>query len=251
MPSELTDTTTAVAGPFRGAADTPDTPVLAPLTRMSSRSDLVAETIRSAILRGQLQPGETLVERKLADMLGVSKTPVREALIGLARRGLVTMNPNRGVTVRVIDAAALRKICEVRLQLEPWAVGRAIGMHRRGEVDEAAFHESRAALHDADAAVERDDQSTLTRINRRFHRSLYSWCGNELVCSILDDLQDQLALGVVSHLWRQAPTWRAETGEHHAIMRAATDGDAPLAEELMRSHIELSLRSLGQRMDAQ
>lgn len=229
-----------VTGPPHGETE----PSLVPLGRLSSRSDLVAEAIRSAILGGRLRPGETLVERRLADELGVSKTPVREALIGLARSGLVTMNPNRGVTVRVVDTAALRKICEVRLQLEPWAIGRAVARGQQRSDPDDAFADAQTALRDADTAVQRDDMSALTRINRRFHRALYSRCGNELVCSFLDDLQDQLALGIVSLLWRRSPTWEAEAADHHAIVAAAAGGDAVRAAALMRSHIERSLQSL-------
>ena len=97
---------------------------LSPLSPVSSRADLVAESIRSAILAGRIRPGDTLVERRLAAELGVSKTPVREALIMLAAGGLVVLTPTRGTSVRVLDADDLRKIQEVRLLLEPWAVGR-------------------------------------------------------------------------------------------------------------------------------
>jgi DNA-binding GntR family transcriptional regulator len=216
-----------------------DLPALAPLANLSSRSGLVAEAIRDAILRGHFAPGTTLVERKLASMLGVSKTPVREALIGLARDGLVTMSPNRGVSVRVIDAAELRSIYEVRLRLEPWAVGRAVASFSADAVEEA-----RSVLGEARAAVESDDRASLTLINRRFHRLLYSRCGNDMVASILNDLQDQVALGVVSVLWREVPTWSQELTEHEAILDAVALQDASRAETLMSQHIERCLHNL-------
>lgn len=221
------------------APESAETSVLAPLSGLSSRSDLVAEAIRDAIIQGRFSPGTLLVERRIAAMLGVSKTPVREALIGLARRGLVTISPNRGVSVRVIDAPALRSIYEVRLQLEPWAVGRTMVSR-----PEEAVGEGRAALHDAREAIERDDTAGLTLINRRFHRSLYVRCGNELVVSILDEMQDQVALGVVSLLWREIPTWQAEFDEHQAVLDAAAKQDALGAQRLMSEHIEQSLRNI-------
>src|SRR5215211_5972136 len=95
---------------------------LQPVARATTASDLVADSIRAAILSGQLKPGETLVERRLAVQLGVSKTPVREALIALSTSGLVAVNPNRGVTVRRLTLDDIRKCYEVRLLLEPWAV---------------------------------------------------------------------------------------------------------------------------------
>ena len=98
---------------------------LPPLPRSTTTSDLVVDSIRDAILSGRLAPGETLVERRLAELLGVSKTPVREALIALAVSGLVTVTPNRGAVVRAVDVEDVRKAYEVRLLLEPWAVAKA------------------------------------------------------------------------------------------------------------------------------
>src|SRR5438034_9889160 len=86
-----------------------------------SRADVIADRIRTAILRGDFQPGQALVERDLAAMLGVSKTPIREALRTLASSGLVTVVPFRGVTVRETDSDLARAIYEVRLLLEPVA----------------------------------------------------------------------------------------------------------------------------------
>src|SRR5690606_2013293 len=101
------------------------TSTLTPLTQPASRSDQVAGSIRLAILEGRIKPGDTLVERRLADQLGVSKTPVREALIGLVSSGLVTLSPNRGVSVRRLALGDLRQIYQMRVLLEPWAVRRS------------------------------------------------------------------------------------------------------------------------------
>ncbi|MQA98400.1 MAG: FCD domain-containing protein [Streptosporangiales bacterium] len=206
---------------------------------MSSRSDLVAEAIRTAILGGQLKPGATLVERRLAAQLGVSKTPVREALIRLARSGLVSMNPNRGVTVRDIDVQELRAVYEVRLQLEPWSVARATEQLTTADIQDA-----KALLREARREMRRKDYGALTLVNRRFHRALYARCGNHLVVSILDDLQDQLALGIVSVLWHKSPTWAEETEEHEAIFQAAARRDGIEAADLMRTHIDRSLHRM-------
>jgi DNA-binding transcriptional regulator YhcF (GntR family) len=98
------------------------------------RTAAVLDAIKRAILAGELRPGQGLVEADLARRLGVSKTPVREALKTLAGAGLVTMSPYRGATVRAIDADTGRAIYDMRLLLEPEAVRRAV---RRAQ-DEAA-----------------------------------------------------------------------------------------------------------------
>jgi DNA-binding GntR family transcriptional regulator len=209
------------------------------VARSTTTSDLVADSIRAAILAGRLRPGETLVERRLAQLLGVSKTPVREALIALSTTGLVTVSPNRGVTVRRLTLDDIRKVYEVRLLLEPWAVAQTA---RRGE--RAALDGARTALAEARALLPSDDHAALSLANRRFHRTLYSTCGNELVAAKLDDLQDLTALGVVSLLWEQWPTWREEFAEHEELIEVIGAGQSATAERLMHQHIRQSITRL-------
>ncbi|GAA3800324.1 GntR family transcriptional regulator [Sphaerisporangium flaviroseum] len=214
-------------------------PVLRPVARSTTRTDLVSDSIRAAILSGGIKPGETLVERRLAEQLGVSKTPVREALIGLASTGLVVISPNRGVSVRVLGVADLRKAQEVRLLLEPWAVAGSTRLGRPETVEDA-----RVALEEARELLSGEDPTALSLANRRFHRALYSACGNELVTTQLDNLQDLTALGTVTVLWRHWPTWREEFAEHENILAAVEAGNASLAERLTRAHVKRSVTHL-------
>jgi DNA-binding GntR family transcriptional regulator len=193
-----------------------------------SRTEAVLDAIKHAILAGELRPGRSLVETELAQLLGVSKTPVREALKTLAGAGLVTMSPYRGATVREIDLAAAAAIYDLRLLVEPEAVGRAVraaGGHY--------WAEASAAL-DASAAAQ--DQAQRSLANRDFHRALYLGCGNSLIVKVLDDLRDQTAL-VSAMSWQQAPSWEQEATQHRAILAAAQAGDADLATGLLRQHI--------------
>jgi DNA-binding GntR family transcriptional regulator len=212
--------------------------VLPPLGRSTTRSDLVAASIKSAILSGRLRPDELLVERRLADLLGVSKTPVREALIALTSSGLLTPTRNRGVAVRRLRTEDVQQVYEMRLLVEPWAAGQVAAT---GTFDPAEAHR---ALEDAARFVEADDHPALSLANRRFHRGIYSTCANELVIRTLDDLQDLTALGTVSLLWEQWPTWRAELEEHRAILAAVQERRAADVEELMRGHIQRSITRL-------
>src|SRR6266498_508820 len=88
---------------------------------LPSRTVAVLEAIKHAILAGELRPGQALVETDLAEVLGVSKTPVREALKTLAGAGLVIMNPYKGAAVRVVDDELARHVYDARLLLEPEA----------------------------------------------------------------------------------------------------------------------------------
>jgi|SRR5215469_7776800 len=102
-----------------GTCETGSVPTLAPVVRATTTADLVVASIRDAILAGRLQPAETLVERRLAEQLGVCKTSVREALIALSAAGLVTGSPNRGSVVREPDAEDIRQAYELRGLIEP------------------------------------------------------------------------------------------------------------------------------------
>jgi DNA-binding GntR family transcriptional regulator len=204
-----------------------------------SRTEAVLDAIKRAILAGELRPGQSLVETELAQLLGVSKTPVREALKTLAGAGLVTMSAYRGATVRAIDPASAAAIYDLRLLLEPEAVRRAVG---RGAAEaspvqaspiQASWASAHAALTASDAAT---DQAQRSLANREFHRALYLACGNSLLVKTLDDLRDQTAL-VSALSWEQAPSWQQEAAEHQAILAAARRGAATEAAALLRSHI--------------
>lgn len=213
----------------------------------SSRTDLVAESIRTAILAGELQPGETLVERRLSELLGVSKTPVREALIGMAHTGLVTVVPNKGITVRTLALADIRQVYEVRLLLEPWAARTTTSSAEAS----GNLQQAQDALNEAAGLLSAGDNHALSMANRRFHRALYAGCGNRLVVDQLDDLQDLTALGVVNLLWDRWPTWREEFVEHAEILAAANDGNADEADALVRKHIQQSLTNLSRAEEAE
>ena len=217
-----------------------------------SRTEAVLDAIKHAILAGELRPGQGLVETELAQLLGVSKTPVREALKTLAGAGLVTMSPYRGATVRAIDPASAAAIYDLRLLLEPEAVRRAVlastvqtawvqaggvqaggGHAPAGRPDDGTWAAAQAALAASDAAA---DQAQRSLANREFHRTLYLACDNSLLVKTLDDLRDQTALVSVLS-WEQGASWQQEAAEHRAILAAARSGAADEAAALLHAHI--------------
>ena len=195
-----------------------------------SRTEAVLDALKHAILTGRLSPGRPLVETELAAQLGVSKTPVREALKTLSGAGLVTMSPYKGASVRTVDDALAHSVYDIRLLLEPEAVRRSAG---RGEAGRASWQAAEAALDAADRASDRADRQ---QANREFHRALYADCGNELMLSILDGLRDQTAL-VSTAVWARNATWDREAAEHRAILAAIRAGRAEDAAALLEEHI--------------
>ena len=191
-----------------------------------SRTVAVLEAIKHAILAGDLRPGQPLVETDLAGLLGVSKTPVREALKTLAGAGLVTMSPYKGAVVRSVSAQQARHIYDLRLLLEPEAVRRSV----------AAGHDLTVARLALDRAASAADRAERSLANRDFHRELYAGAAKPMLGSILDDLRDQTAL-VSAEAWRQGDSWQQEANEHRAILDAASAGDAITASSLLSDHI--------------
>lgn len=203
---------------------------------LPTRAIWVAEQIEKAVLRGELAPGERLIERTIAEQLRVSKTPVREALRTLARKGVVETNPYRGTVVRTISATEATHIYEVRLLLEPDAVVSALRNH-----DATSLEMCEEVLQAASTAGSGGgDLADLSILNRRFHRLLYARCGNDLLRRILDDVQDQVAMITVA-TWRRRTSWTAEASEHTAILEAVRSGDPQQVRQLMRDHISTFL----------
>jgi DNA-binding GntR family transcriptional regulator len=191
-----------------------------------SRAEAVLDSIKHAILTGELKPGQALLEADLAEKLQVSKTPVREALKTLAGSGLVTTSAYKGAAVREVDQAHARCVYDMRLLLEPAAAARSTTAERIGR-------DAKEALDQADRAADTAERSLA---NRAFHRALYSGCGNPLLVKSLDELRDQTAL-LSSAAWSMQPSWKWEAAEHRAILQAAEARNAQLVRDLMRSHI--------------
>ncbi|GAA3726889.1 DNA-binding GntR family transcriptional regulator [Spinactinospora alkalitolerans] len=196
-----------------------------------SRSQVVADAIRKAILSGKLVPGQPLVERELSELFGVSKTPVREALIGLVGSGLIDQSQYRGMTVQTVTPELVRSVYETRDLLEP----AAIAMSARNMTD-ADIEEAGRLLEEAAERGRQGDRTELQLLNRRFHRRLYLSCGNPLLCRYLDGLQDLVALIAIAG-WAQKKTWEGEHEEHHRIMSAVARRDPREAEHEAREHM--------------
>ena len=208
------------------------------LQEPASRGDRVRDTLQQAILDGILPQGAPLVERDLAEMLGVSKTPVREALKQLQSSGLVVASSYQRVSVRRLDEATVRAVNEARYAVEPQAVQLGIEIHGAGEHPAA-----RRALEAAQALLDGGHPAQLSLANRRFHRELFVLCGNEWLISFLDKLQ-VLATFIATAGWEVDPKFAGEAIEHSDILDAVEAADAERARTLLQSHIRGASRAL-------
>lgn len=191
----------------------------------------VYEQLRHEIVDGTLRPGEQLVEARIADELGVSKTPVREALIRLQRDGLVSIEPYRGARVVEPSPDDVREILELRLLLEGH-VARDLARRRPPEVL-AALRRSIEASREALAAGDRD---RLLDALTEFSDIQADACGNSRMAKLLVDLRSVLLLIGATSL--RAPGREARSIEQHeAILAAIERGDPEAAAEATVAHI--------------
>ncbi len=191
------------------------------------------EALRNKILTGELRPGTQLIQANLAKDLGVSMTPVREALRDLATEGLVTLLPHKGAAVTTLDLEDAKEIHTIRLKLEPDAT--------RLAVDHVTLDVLNRAEELYTALSETADHRWVV-CNRDFHKLLISPAPAPRLVGILSSLLEAAALYVplaISH--RVGPDPQLE---HRAILDAYLRRDAEAAAEAVAAHIRSSIHSL-------
>lgn len=197
----------------------------------SSLTARARESIRTAIISGQLEPGSLHSVQSLATVFNVSRTPVREALIDLAGAGMVEFERNRGVRVLKTSVRDLEEILVMRVLLEVPAAWRAAGRITPSGIDE--LRRALAAMEEAAAA---DDEPGMMANDRRFHEIINQASGNARLASYVDSLRDLILTRGVSTVDRTR-SLKEVVDEHHGIIEAIAAGDAEGAATAMKSHL--------------
>ena len=213
----------------------------------ATKSDLAYTRVRGLILSGELAPGAVLPQAALAQTIGMSTTPLREALRRLKQEGLVELDAHRDARVRPLDATEARDLLEMRRSLDPLAA--SLAAQRRTEVD---LTDVRAALDGLEALSTRPSLTQLES-HHRFHAAIHRASHNALLVDVLDGLwvktdryrRHGLEAG------RSDAEREARAVEHRLLFEAVRDGEPDTAAELMRRHVETSLgaRSAGRLAD--
>ena len=199
--------------------------------------ELVARKLREAILSGSFQPGERLLERELVARMGVSRTPIREALRKLEREGLVTTVPYKGPTVTKPTPESAREVYEARAALE----GQAVALFtRRG--DPAAIARMWGYIKAAERALARRNPSGVLAANNAFHDELAAGSGNALLQALIANLQDRIVLLRVESLSYPGRRSRSVV-EHKAIVRMIERGKVVGARRLVEQHVMRAWRA--------
>lgn len=194
--------------------------------------DVVFKTLRQAILRGELKPGERLMEIKLANKLGVSRTPIREAIRKLELEGLVLMVPRKGAEVADITEKSLNDVLEVRKALEELAVQLACE-----RMSKEAFEELKQAAERFKEILDNDDVTKIAEADVAFHDIICQATENQKLIQLVNNFREQMYRYRVEYL-KKKECYPQLLEEHQAIIRAIEQGNKEVASQLMGEHIE-------------
>jgi DNA-binding GntR family transcriptional regulator len=203
-----------------------------PAQRGGERSTQVAyQWIRQRILDNEFAPGTQVLEQSLADQIGISRTPVREALIQLKQDGLVEVVPRHGMRVLPLSPDDMREIYEILTNLEPMAA-ELLARRRPSSAEIAPLVEACDAM---ERAVRQEDRDGWAKADERFHLALLELCGNRRLASIVMTMWDQSHRARMFTL-KLRPLPVESTREHRAALEAVLAGDAGRAREIYRAH---------------
>lgn len=194
--------------------------------------DVVFKTLRQAILKGELEPGERLMEIQLAERLGVSRTPIREAIRKLELEGLVLMIPRKGAEVAKISESNLRDVLEVRRSLEELAIDLACQRITEEELDEL-----NKAEVDFKAAIENGDAMQIAQTDESFHEIIYNSTKNQKLVQILNNLREQMYRYRLEYI-KDADKRQVLMVEHEHILSALKVRNLAEARMAAREHID-------------
>ncbi len=193
--------------------------------------DVVFRTLRQAILRGELRPGERLMEIHLAQKLGVSRTPVREAIRKLELEGLVIMIPRKGAVVAEITISDLEDVLEVRMALEELAIKYAC---RR--ITPEQLEELKSLSDEFKKTLYGNDVGACAQADMKFHEAIYASTGNGRLVQILNNLREQMYRYRMEYL-KDRQSYSLLVREHEEILYYLEQRDEKMALEVTSRHI--------------
>lgn len=237
------------------------------LQQSQTMADAIAAALRQAILEGALADGEPLPQAELAAKFGVSRIPIREALLKLEREGLVETRPRRGTVVTTLDANAFQEILEMRAALESLALKLAIPRLQDSDIDAASriLQQTEAALHAPALADDRSKEfeTRWGEVNWQFHRMLYQPAAKPRLLDAIENLHLLFARHLRARLEIIAPArathypgeaeknrseWASVVQEHRDLLDACRTRDVARAQAILERHIGIHGEELVHRL---
>lgn len=194
--------------------------------------DVVFHTLREAILKGDLKPGERLMELQLAAKLGVSRTPIREAIRMLEQEGLAVTVPRRGAEVAKMTEKDMQDVLQVREALDELAASIACEL-----ITEAEMEQLEQAAADFETATETKDVKRIADTDMVFHDIIYHATRNPKLVNILNNLREQMYRYRVEYL-KDEENYPVLLKEHREILAGFKERNTGMVTDSMRKHVE-------------
>ncbi|MFD3699913.1 GntR family transcriptional regulator [Streptomyces sp. NPDC058646] len=201
------------------------------VTRTATAADRVYQHVKEGVLDRRYEGGTLLTEGELADAVGVSRTPVREALLRLETEGLLKLYPKKGALVLPVSAQEIDDVLETRLLVEEFTVRRAV------PAPPALLDRLAVLVEEQRRHAAAGDLAAMTAADRAFHAEIVRAAGNQILCRLYDQLRDrQLRMGVALLHGHPDRVERTLAG-HTEILDALRAGDREAAAAAVRGHI--------------
>ena len=201
------------------------------LQARKSLGEHVFDSLKQAIIRGNMSPGEWLVESHIADTLGISRTPVREAIHKLEREGLIERQPRGGFTVLGLTRDDIEETFGIRAVLEGYAARLAAVKHHNKEL--APLEKK---IDEFEKYLEQKEQTELTRINTEFHDLLYALSKSPKLVHMINGLRDQI-FRFRQMILKESKMAKISNEDHKQMLEFIRKRDADGVEALVRGHI--------------
>ncbi len=205
---------------------------IVPISRSKSLKERAYDKLKKLIITGNLKQGVLYNERKLAEALGVSRTPVREALLELSREGMVAFVPGRGVEVCKITTKQAREVFEIRRIIEGHIVKEITKKLTSDDIEKLKQN-----ITKQEGLVETDERHAFIEYDKRFHLYLASKIGNRQIEAILINLRDQIHLMGIRAI-EDHSRMRQVIKEHHDILACLREGDSKNAYKELIKHLD-------------
>jgi len=203
-----------------------------PISRTKSLKEKAYDILKDLILTGRLEQGRLHNEKRLAEVLGVSRTPVREALLELSREGMVSFVPSKGVKVRKITVTQVQEVFELRRIIE----GYIIKTIAKG-LTPADLSKIEKIISKQERLASRDEEVAFIETDKEFHLFMASKMGNQQIQTILQNLRDQIHLMGIRAIRDQSRSLQV-LKEHHRIFAALKKRDAKKAHDELMRHLD-------------
>jgi len=212
--------------------------------RMESLTSQVTQFLEQAILRGEIKPGEKLVERELSQVLGISRSPIREAIRSLESNGLVKTIPRKGTVVTEVSGKEVEEIYSVKSMLEGFAARLACKRITGREI-----REFRLLLEKMENRVSRNNLHEYLELSKEFHELIIKASNNAKLYQIYRNLMKPIQwLQLISLSFPERA--RNSLREHQQIVEAFVRGDGESLEKVVREHVDRAGRVLLQNLDS-